>query len=72
MIYYRDKKVVVDLTLISCSVEITVYDIIGQLLINKKVEGNRVHEFDLNSRHAVYVVKVNSKEKAITRKVLAN
>jgi hypothetical protein len=61
----------VDLTLISEQTEVKIYDMLGKLLVDKKVEGKTIHCFDINPKNEVYILVGNSKEKSISPKILA-
>lgn len=71
-IYYKDKKVCIDLTLIEGVTDVKIFDLLGKLLINKKVGGSSIHQFDVNPKYAVYIVKLTNKKKIFTRKVLVD
>ena len=71
-IYYKDKKVCIDLTLIEGVTDVKIFDLLGKLLINKKVDGSSIHQFDVNPKYAVYIVKLTNKKKIVTRKVLVD
>ncbi|CAM4175702.1 T9SS type A sorting domain-containing protein [Flavobacterium weaverense] len=71
-IYYKDKKVCIDLTLIEGVTDVKIFDLLGKLLINKKVDGSSIHQFDVNLKYAVYIVKVTNKKKIVTMKVLVD
>jgi hypothetical protein len=71
VIYYDGNEIIVDLTLISEQTEVKIYDMLGKLLVDKKVEGKMIHRFDINPKNEVYIVVGNSKGKSISRKILA-
>ena len=70
IVYYDKSQIIVDLTLIDGQTDVKVYDMLGKLLIEKKVEGKMIHHFNINSKHEIYIVVANSKGKSIRRKVL--
>jgi hypothetical protein len=71
VIYYDGNEIIVDLTLISEHTEGKIYDMLGKLLVDKKVEGKTIHCFDINPKNEVYILVGNSKEKSISPKILA-
>ncbi|TDE01586.1 ice-binding family protein [Flavobacterium hiemivividum] len=69
-IYYDGNEINVDLTLVEGQTDIKVYDMLGRLLVDKKVEGKMIHSFAIKVKNEVYIVLANSKGKSISRKVL--
>jgi hypothetical protein len=69
-IYYDGNEINVDLTLVEELTDIKIYDMLGKLLLDKKVEGKMIHRFDINPKNEIYIVVGNSTGKSITRKVL--
>jgi hypothetical protein len=70
IIYYDGHDIHVDLTLIENQTTITVYDILGRMLLNKKVQGKKIHRLLINLQNGIYIVKVNENEKSMSRKIL--
>jgi len=69
-IYYDGNEINVDLTLVEGQTDIKVYDMLGRLLVDKKVEGKMIHSFAIKVKNEVYIVLASSKGKSISRKVL--
>jgi hypothetical protein len=70
LIYYDGNEINIDLTLVEGQTKIRVYDMLGKMLLNKKVQGNMIHRFMIDLKNAIYIVHVNNKEKFISSKVL--
>jgi hypothetical protein len=70
LIYYDGNKINVDLTLVEGQASIRVYDMLGKMVLDKKVERKMIHRFMIDPKNAIYIVQVNNKEQLASRKVL--
>ncbi|MDP3360030.1 MAG: hypothetical protein Q8S41_11870 [Lutibacter sp.] len=69
-IYYNGNEIVVDLTLIDSKTEVQIVDMLGRLLLNKTVEGNRMQYFSIMKTSQIVIVTAKSENKIKRIKVL--
>jgi hypothetical protein len=69
-IYYDGNEIVVDLTAIDNKTEVKIVDMLGRLILNKTVEGNRIHRFSISKTSQILVVIAKSENKTKISKVL--
>jgi hypothetical protein len=70
MAYCNSGQLVVDLTSISGQTEVTVYDVLGKLLLQKKVEGALLHRLNLNSTTQLLLVRLQNEKGQFNRKLI--
>jgi hypothetical protein len=71
-IYTANYQLVIDLTLVSGNTETYVYDIMGRLLLHKKLQGETLHNLNLNAQTQIVVVTLKNPAGGLTQKVFWN
>jgi hypothetical protein len=69
-IYTNDKRLIIDLTLISNETDIFVYDILGRLLLQQKLQGETRHDFTINSDTQILIVYLKNPDGSLCQKLL--
>ena len=70
LIYYDGDDLVVDLTDVPEQTEIKVFDILGRLILNKKIEGKSIQYFPMGKTKQLLLVVAKSEAKIKKCKVL--
>jgi len=71
-IYTDGIQLVVDLTLISSETEVTVYDVLGRLLLQKTLQGLSERKLWVNAKSQIIIVHLKSKQGTMCRKLFYN
>lgn len=69
-IYTDGAHLVVDLTLVSRETDVFVYDIMGRILLQQKVQGNTQQNLILNAHKQTLVVALKNQDGSLSRKLL--
>lgn len=69
-IYYNGNEIVVDLTSIKTKTEVKIVDMLGRLILNKTVDGNRIHRFSISKTNQILIVIAKSENKRKISKVV--
>jgi hypothetical protein len=69
-IYTNDKRLIIDLTLISKETEAFVYDIMGRLLLQQKLQGETRHDFAINTDTQILIVYLKNPDGSLCQKLL--
>lgn len=68
-IYTDGFQLIVDLTLVSKETDILVYDLMGRLLLHKKLKGEIQHKLNLNANTQIIVVSLTNPDGSLCQKV---
>lgn len=68
--YFDGTSIVIDLRLISDTTEIAIFDILGKQVMQKSLEGQRIHELAINSKSQLYFVTAKSQSKSLRKKIM--
>jgi hypothetical protein len=68
-VYTDGHYLIIDLTLVSSETETLVYDTMGRLLLNRKLQGETLHKLNLNANPQIIIVSVKNPNGGLTQKV---
>ena len=68
--YYDGEYIVVDLSLISNDTEVAIFDLLGKRILNKNLEGKRIHRLSINSKNGVYIMVAKNLNKIMRKKII--
>jgi hypothetical protein len=71
-IYTDGYYLIVDLTLVSNETETLVYDTMGRLLLNRKLQGKTLHRLTLNANSLILIVSLKNPDGGLTQKLFWN
>jgi len=71
-IYNNGNSLMIDLCLINKETDMWVYNSLGQLLLEKKLDGLIEHKFAINSKSQILLIKLISSQGKKTQKILFN
>ena len=69
-VYKEGDQMIVDLTMISQETEIMVYDFIGRLLLQKKLQGETRHSISVNTKSQLLIVVLKNPKGNLCRKLI--
>jgi hypothetical protein len=67
--YINDGRLIIDLTLITKETEVWVYDIMGRLLLQQKLQGETTHEIPVHSISQILVVQLKNPDGSFVQKI---
>jgi hypothetical protein len=69
-VYTANNKLVVNLTQVTTDTEVTVCDFMGRIILKSKLQGESIHELDLNSVTQMLIVYVRYRGISVSHKVM--
>lgn len=69
-IYIGDNRLIIDLTLISNETDIFVYDIMGRKLLHQKLNGETLHNLNIDAHTQLLIVYLKNQDRSLCRKLL--
>ncbi|WP_111707883.1 GEVED domain-containing protein [Lutibacter citreus] len=69
-IYYDGVNIIVDLTLVKKKTDISIYDMLGKLLLQTKVSGGEIHKLSVSKTNQVLIVKAKNVQNSINKKIV--